>query len=46
MQYLFPTQYDVGVDMNDYAPVSWNEIKEKIDFQVENNVNCLYWTKK
>ena len=45
MEYLYPTQYDVGVDMNNYAPISWKELKEKIEFQVENNVNCLYWTK-
>ena len=45
MEYLYPTQYDVGVDMNNYTPISWNEIKEKIEFQVKNNVNCLYWTK-
>ena len=46
MEYLLPTQYDVGVDMNDFAPISWEELKKKIEFQVENNVNCLYWTKK
>ena len=46
MEYLLPTQYDVGVDMNDFAPISWEEVKKKIEFQVENNVNCLYWTKK
>ena len=41
MEHLFPTQYDVGVDMNNYTPVSWNDIKEKIHYQVENNINCL-----
>ena len=46
MEYLLPTQYDVGVDMNDFAPISWEEVKKKIEFQVENNVNCLCWTKK
>lgn len=46
MEYLYPTQYDVGVDMNDYTPVSWVKIKERVEFQVKNNVNCLYWTKK
>ena len=45
MEYLYPTQYDVGVDMNNYAPVSWEEVKKRIEFQVKNNVNCLYWTK-
>lgn len=30
---LFPTQYDVGVDNNDYAPISYREVKSKIEFQ-------------
>lgn len=42
-QYLLPNQYDVGVDFNNYAPVSWNKIYERIQFQIDNNVNCLYW---
>ena len=45
LQYLFPTQYDVGVDFNNYTPISFQEVKEKIDFQVKNNVNMLYWVK-
>lgn len=36
LQYLFPTQYDVGVDNNDYTPVSWEQVKEKINKQVED----------
>jgi len=28
MEYLFPWQYDVGVDGNDFAPISWAEILE------------------
>jgi calcineurin-like phosphoesterase family protein len=27
---LFPTQYDVGVDNNNYEPISWYEFNEKI----------------
>lgn len=34
LQYLFPRQYDVGVDNNDYRPVSFAEVKEKIEAQV------------
>ena len=34
MQYLFPTQYDVGVDNNNYEPISWNELNEKIGKQL------------
>ena len=29
-----PTQYDVGVDNNDYAPISWYELNEKIQKQL------------
>lgn len=31
---LFPYQYDVGVDNNNYFPVSWDRIKEIISEQV------------
>lgn len=31
---LFPTQYDVGVDNNNYTPVSYEQVKEIIDEQV------------
>lgn len=33
---LYPTQYDVGVDNNDYKPISWKSIKEKIEFNIQN----------
>ena len=46
MEYIMPTQYDVGVDMNNFTPISWNEVKEKITHQVENNVNLTHWIKK
>ena len=29
LKYLFPTQYDVGVDNNNYTPISWKEVEEK-----------------
>ena len=32
---LFPMQYDVGVDNNDFRPVSFAEVKAKIEAQVE-----------
>ena len=35
LQHLFPLQYDVGVDNNDFRPVSFNEVKAKIEAQVE-----------
>ena len=33
LNFLFSTQYDVGVDNNNYTPVSWETIKEKIEQQ-------------
>ncbi len=35
MKYLFPTQYDVGVDNNNYAPVSYFEVKDIIGRQLD-----------
>lgn len=32
---LFPTQYDVGVDNNYYYPVNFNEVKDKIEKQIQ-----------
>lgn len=45
MKYTFHTQYDVGVDLNDYTPISFEELKRRIDYQVENNTNELCWIK-
>lgn len=35
--YSFPTQYDVGVDNNNYEPISWQELNEKIQKQLLKN---------
>lgn len=35
---LFPYQYDVGVDNNNYTPISWEEVQEKIAYQIEHGV--------
>ena len=32
---LFPTQYDVGVDNNDYTPVSFEQVKNIIEKQMQ-----------
>ena len=42
LKYLFPYQYDVGIDNNNYTPVSWKQIKEIINKQVNdsNLVSC------
>ena len=34
---LFPTQYDVGVDNNDFTPVSFEQVKRIIERQVEQS---------
>lgn len=33
---LFPYQYDVGVDNNEYRPISWENIKSIIDMRINN----------
>ena len=40
---LFQTQYDVGVDFNEFTPISWYEVNEKILAQVKNNENLKMW---
>ena len=35
--HIFPTQYDVGVDNNNYEPISWKELNEKINEQILNS---------
>lgn len=36
LQYLYPTQYDVGIDNNNYFPISWEELNKKIKQQISN----------
>lgn len=36
---LFPTQYDVGVDNNNYAPVSWEEVKQIIEKRCQKKMS-------
>lgn len=38
---LFPYQYDVGVDNNNYTPVSWNKVKEIINKQISDRVEFI-----
>lgn len=35
---LFPTQYDVGVDNNNYTPISWIDVKNKIKQQINKSL--------
>ena len=34
LSYRFPYQYDVGVDNNNYTPVSWEQVKDIINKQI------------
>lgn len=43
MSLAFPTQYDVGVDLNNYTPISFDKLKSRIQYQIDNNTNELYW---
>jgi hypothetical protein len=36
---LQPSQYDVGVDWNNFTPISFREVLEKIKYQKKHNVN-------
>lgn len=40
---LLPTQYDVGVDFNDFTPISWYEVNDRIQEQVKKNDNLKIW---
>ena len=40
MKYLFTSQYDVGVDNNDFAPVSWKEVDQIINNQMMSLGMC------
>ncbi len=37
LKMLFPTQYDVGVDNNNFKPVSFAQVKEIIEKQIEQS---------
>ena len=43
MNLLFPTQYDVGMDNNNYTPLSWKEVNDKIKIQIDENKNMTMW---
>lgn len=36
---LFPTQYDVGVDNNNFTPISWFDVRNKIKQQIDKSLN-------
>ena len=37
LKMLFPTQYDVGVDNNNFTPVSFAQVKMIIEKQIEQS---------
>ena len=34
---ITPTQYDVGVDWNDFKPISYEKLISRLEYQVKNN---------
>lgn len=36
---LLPTQYDVGVDNNNFTPISWVDVRSKIKQQIDKSLN-------
>ena len=38
-----PTQYEVGVDLNNYRPISFHQLKERIEYQVQHACNVTHW---
>lgn len=45
MKLAFPTQYDAGIDLNDYSPISFDKLRSRIQYQIDNNTNELHWIK-
>ena len=39
LNWCFPTQYDVGVDANNYTPISFEEVDNRIKEQIAHNQN-------
>lgn len=39
LRVLLPTQYDVGVDNNNFIPISYREVKEKIESQKNESLD-------
>lgn len=35
LQHLYPTQFDVGVDNNNFTPLSFDQVRERIQWQME-----------
>ena len=42
---LFSTQYDVGVDFNNFAPISWHDVNERIQKQINEVKTIKMWIK-
>lgn len=41
LQYLYPTQYDVGVDNNNYTPVSFEQVRAIIQKQIDEQPTII-----
>ena len=44
LEVCFPTQYDVGVDLNNFTPISYHKLVERIELQRETSTNVMRWT--
>ena len=42
-EFMLPTQYDVGVDLNEYKPISHEEVIFRVDKQIKENSNVKMW---
>jgi len=40
LNYILPSQYDVGADNNDYTPISWNKVDKIIKKQLSDSKLC------
>lgn len=39
----YPCQYDVGVDLNGFRPINYEEVEQKIQAQIQAGKNALMW---
>ena len=43
LNYCLQTQYDVGVDLNNFTPINYFDVKKKIEEQISSESNLTYW---
>jgi len=45
LEMCYRTQYEVGVDLNNFTPVSFESVRERINIQQSTQTNVLRWVK-